>query len=354
MCTRKRTIPGLAFKLWVALGCVPSAASSHAAEVAGASAAQRIVIIDTHAHIIRSRAADGRTTASLAIRVKDELNVATTILLPPPFTPGHPGTYGKEEIGPVIRDHPQRFFLAAGGESLNPMIHAVAPKDVTPAHIARFQQEAARIVESGAVGFGELTAEHLSSGRRNHPYESAPPDHPLFLALADIAARHAMPIDLHMEAVPKDMETPERMRRGDNPSRLRENISGLERLLAHNRSARIVWAHAGWDNTGERTPILMRSLLERHPNLYMSIKLDPQAPRRTTPFIGENTLRPPWVALLRAFRDRFMIGSDQFFEEGGARISLSRVLVDALPPDVAPLVASENARRVYRLDAKPK
>ena len=99
-------------------------------------------------------------------------------------------------------------------------------------------------------------------------FESTPPDHPLFLVLADIAADNDMPIDLHMEAVPQDMPTPPRFAlRGPNPSNLKENISALERLLDHNPRPRIIWAHAGWDNTGERTVRLMRSLLAKHPNL---------------------------------------------------------------------------------------
>ena len=49
-----------------------------------------------------------------------------------------------------------------------------------------------------------------------------------------------------------------------------------------------------------------------------------------------------------------MIGSDQFFDEGRERLDLARSLVNSLPPDVARLVASENAKRIYRLDAKPK
>ena len=53
----------------------------------------------------------------------------------------------------------------------------------------------------GAAGFGEMAAEHFSGGT---PYQFAPPDHPLFLLLADIAARHDVPIDQHMNAVPRD------------------------------------------------------------------------------------------------------------------------------------------------------
>jgi len=71
--------------------------------------------------------------------------------------------------------------------------------------------------------------------------------------LTDIAAQTGMPIDLHMEAVPRDGPMPELILGGPNPRQLRENISGRKRLLEHNSKANIVWVHAGWNLTGERT-----------------------------------------------------------------------------------------------------
>jgi predicted TIM-barrel fold metal-dependent hydrolase len=314
-----------------------------------------IAIIDTHAHLIRGyRRRDPLPTGAQALRAMDGHRVEMAILLPPPFAPSHPGIYGLRELERVARANPGRFGFAAGGESLNPMIQRIAPDKVTPDLIREFQQEAEVIVKAGAAGFGEIAAEHFSSGMGNHPYESARPDHPLLLALADIAAQYAMPIDLHMEAVPHDMPFSRPSSGGRNPETLRENISGLEHLLVHNRKARIVWAHAGWDLTGERTVPLMRSLLEKHPNLYMSVKLDESGSRPTAPFGPDDGLKPGWITMLRDFPDRFMIGSDQFFDEGAERISRARKFVDALPPDVARVVASENARRIYRLETKTR
>jgi len=82
------------------------------------------------------------------------------------------------------------------------------------------------------------------------------------------------------------------------------------------------------------------------------VKLDPRGPQATSPLTPDGTLRPGWLILLRAFPDRFMIGSDQFFDEGTERLALARRLVDALPTDMARLVASENARRIFRVDHK--
>jgi hypothetical protein len=190
-------------------GCLLRWSSPLAADSTDVKTGAAPVIIDTHAHIVRSpRRANPAATVGQALRAMDEHRVEMTILLPPPFPPGHRGAYGRHDLEPIARDHPRRFAFVAGGESLNPMIHRVAPEKVTPGAIRELQREAQVIVKAEAVGFGELTLEHFSSGRGGHPYESTRPDHPLLLALADVAAHHAMPIDLHMEAVPRDMATP--------------------------------------------------------------------------------------------------------------------------------------------------
>src|SRR5258706_3029578 len=336
-------------------GLILSLSSSlFAAEVKQAKSDGAVAIIDTHAHLIRGYRRRDPLPTGAALRAMDGHRVEMAILLPPPFPPDHPGIYGLREIGAVAGASPGRFGFAAGGEWLNPMIQRIAPEKVTPDSIREFQQEAEVLAKAGAAGFGEIAAEHFSSGRGNHPYESARPDHPLLLALADIAARYGMPIDLHMEAVPRDMPFSRRPSGGRNPETLRENISGLERLLTHNRKARIVWAHAGWDLTGERTVPLMRSLLEKHPNLAMSVKLDESGSRPTSPFGSDDGLKPGWLMMLRDFPDRFVIGSDQFFDEDTERLALARKFVDALPPEVARVVASENARRIYRLETKAR
>lgn len=314
-----------------------------------------IPIIDTHAHPFRSARRAYPATAAEIVKVMDDFAVETTILLPPPFPSGHPATYGRRELASIVRAYPGRLAFVAGGESLNALLHDVAPDNVTPRIAKAFRDEAEAIAKAGAAGYGEFATEHFSFGVGNHPYESARPDHPLLLLLADIAAENNMPIDIHMEAVTQDMPMPPRFSGlGPNPRNLKENISAFERLLAHNRKAHIVWAHAGWDNTGERTVPLMHRLLSDHPNLYMSIKLDDRAPKLTSPFDMENHLKPGWLALLSEFPDRFLIGSDQFYDSGPEHVALVRQFVDALPPDIARQVANENARRIYRLETQAK
>jgi hypothetical protein len=93
----------------------------------------------------------------------------------------------------------------------------------------------------------------------------------------------------------------------------------------------------------------MRSLLAKHANLFMSIKLDSAGPQRTSPFAPDGGLKPGWLNLLNEFADRFVIGSDQFYEKGDARVSAARRFVNALPNEVATAVARDNSRRIYPL-----
>ena len=131
---------------------------------------------------------------------------------------------------------------------------------------------------------------------------------------------------------------------------LKANIAAFERLLDHNPSARIVWLHAGWDLTGERTVPLMRGLLERHANLNMSVKLDRTGSMRTSPFSPDaSELRPGRISMLRALPSRFVMGSDEFVDQGTDRLQLARRFVDALPADVRDAVGATSPWRIYRL-----
>lgn len=329
------------------IGLLVAAPLAAGSRRAGAQTQDTIPIIDAHAHPSRSsRSIEQGLGATRQIMA--EFGVTMTILAPPPFPAAERGLYGAGELQARARSEKDRFAFTAGGESLNPMIQQTPPDKVTPDLVQRFERAAESIAQAGAAGFGEVAAEHFSNRMGRHPYESSPPDHPLFLALADICAKYAMPLELHMEAVPREMPFPPARSGPPNPANLKENISAFERLLDHNPKARIVWLHAGWDLSGERTVPLMRSLLERHTNLFMTVKSDHAGTPRNAPFLPDGTVKPAWIAMMRAFPDRFVIGSDQFYDEGPERIERARKFINGLPPDLARLVASENVRRVYR------
>lgn len=332
----------------------------------GATGRAAAVYIDAHNHLFGGSKGDGDYSGAAvsALSRMGKLGIRGMLIMAPPLSPDHPVIFDVDELLPVARSHPGRFHVLGGGGSLNVMIHRAAREGVVSREMKeRFQAKALEIVSKGAVGFGEFAVEHFSFAS-DHPYESVPADHPLFLTLADIAGEKGVPIDIHMEAVPSDMDLPARAiltRSGRNPARLRENISAFERLLAHNREARIIWAHVGWCNTGARTTGLCRRLLSRHPNLYMSIKLSPEGVAEVRPISADQkSIRPEWLELFREFPERFVIGTDQFYGPPGARrigpqkSEAIRLLVDLLPPDLARRVGIENPVRLFRLDKEPQ
>lgn len=310
-----------------------------------AQARAQALFVDAHQHPPRGRVRDPGAPR----RLLAPFGIDHAVIAPPPLLFDSPGRYSPEELKSETSGEPRLSFVA-GGETLNPVLQATPAARVTADLIKRYVGQAERIARIGASGFGELAVEHFSANRGAHPYESSPADHPLLLALADVAAQERMPLEIHMEAVPQDMPFPPiPIRGGRNPDRLHANIPAFEALLAHNRDATIVWLHAGWDFTGERTPELMSRLLVAHPNLAMSVKIDPNGPRRTAPFNEDGEIKPGWLAMLRAHPDRFFAGSDQFADDPLDRLTAARRFVDALPEDLEPPIARDNARRLYHL-----
>ena len=303
--------------------------------------------VDVHTHPDPSAPARSVQAALEAMKLE---NAAQIIFMPPPFTADDPGRYDAEILLPAIKGHTDKLAVLGGGGSLNAMIQQSARSgDAGPEIQRKFKERAQELLRLGAVGFGELTAEHFQGAT---PYQSAPPDHPLFLLLADIAAEHNAPIDLHMEAVPQTMPLPVPLKSPPNPPQLRANIAAFERLLEHNPRAHIVWAHAGWDNTGYRTPGLCRRLLRAHPNLYMDVKIDPLKPGKNSPLANgaSGAIKPEWLQLFQDFPDRFVVGTDQHYPEplpGPQRWEAIVLLLNQLPADLRQKMGMENAARLY-------
>jgi predicted TIM-barrel fold metal-dependent hydrolase len=180
------------------------------------------------------------------------------------------------------------------------------------------------------------------------------------LLLSDIAARNNLAIDIHFDLVPRDMDLPPMLANPNayqpNPSRLVRNQDGLERFLAHNRQTKIVWAHVGGEPLATRTPAIVRDLLTRNPNLYMSFRIQRVRPEIPADALSpQGALKSDWVRVISDFPDRFVMGTDTFYQDspearGGDTVGLSNLqrLLMQLPPDVARKVAHDNVARIYR------
>ncbi|MEK7866146.1 MAG: amidohydrolase family protein [Planctomycetota bacterium] len=325
--------------------------------------------IDTHVHI--KPPTEGRkpgenpftASAQALIDMMDANGVETSLVMPPPRGSEEQRALPEEQIAAVLSKHKGRLLFVGGGTSLNCAIHETDPSKVTKEVRAAFERDAEGLVKAGTRAFGEMCALHFALGPE-HPFEQVPPDHPLFLLLADLAAKHDIPIDLHIEIVPEDMDTPDFLLRASdkNPKRLEANLERFEKLLSHNRKARVVWQHVGWDNTGRQTPELVRGLLERNPNLFAAIHGVGEAkltklgrPGETLLNDEKGALQPGWKKLIEEFPDRFLIGSDQFFGSDGyaermpVNYDPTWEVLKQLPADLAKKVGRGNAARVYGL-----
>ena len=309
--------------------------------------------IDTHVHLRAGGGAYGEAIDRLAAAM-DGVGMRMAVIMPPPFPDNDQrASYEASALIQALRAHPGRFAWLAGGGSLNPTIQSTRPDKVSPSLLADFTRRAEALLDEGALGFGEIGVLHLSHFQ-GHPFEEVPADHPLILALADIAAKRGKLLDLHMDLVAHAAPLPEKFSSPPNPRQLTPNLPAFERLLAHNPNAKIVLAHAGWDVTGQWDVTVSRLLLQHHPNLFMSLKLMAGQTPQHMP-IGPAGIKPDWQALIAEFPDRFVIGTDSFFAADGAPLrpvfvpGPTEAFLSRLPPPLADAVAHGNAERLYGL-----
>lgn len=329
--------------------------------------------IDTHAHMEfggKYRISNTDAAAQALIAEMDRLKIDMTLLMPLPAGawPEVRRQFDFESILPVMQRYPDRVRILAGPGILGPLYIAGASGAPSAEALQAFRAKAEQIASLPFIsGFGEMPVVHLAlpTMGENHPYEAVAPDHPMLLALSDVAAAHKLPIDVHVDLVTEDRSLPPYLNQPSawdpNPPLLMRNLDGLERLLRHNRNTKIVWAHVGGEPLFSRTVEVCRDLLKRHPNLYMSFRVQSPAPAaarfEAAALTPSGRLKPAWAALIKEFPDRFLVGSDTFYTDqekarGGneaGRLNLHRLLTQ-LPPEVARKVARENVYRIYRMD----
>ena len=316
------------------------ASASPAASISG--------YIDNHAH------PDGEDlpgSVEAAVQAMPKENAVQIVFMPPPFLGDARGKFDAEEILGAAKKYSGRTLAYGGGGSLNAMIQDAMASGMYDEEA--FKRRAEQLVKLGVAGFGEISLEHFSPPNVSD-YQYAPADHPLMLVLADIAARAGIPIDVHMEAVPAPMPLPTGLRVPPHPPELHENIPALERLLSHNPRAKVIWAHLGADYTGRRTPELCRQLLERHPNLYMEIKIEPPRPGLNSPWSdeGNGSIKPEWLKLFLDFPGQILVGTDQHYGPmenlfaGRPRWAAVVALLNQLPAEIRSRIALDTARRL--------
>lgn len=336
--------------------------------------------VDTHMHVVpvtpgfaggsaksassRSGGSDGYELATTnLLSLMDRYGVAQTILV---SVPGKKGQEAADEtsLQTLAANHNGRLYWMGGGATLAADLQNADAADTSARATSDFENRARAILDRGAIGFGEMISVHLCMSP-SHSYQYARPDSPLFLALADVAAHYDVPIDIHMEALPTETPTPTNLLGAcdKNPPVLPASIPAFERLLSHNPNTRIIWQHAGWDNTGHRTPGLTRELLAAHPNLYIALRVEKRLtqvgtdttpmPNRIVTSSGEIDLA--WLEVINAYPDRFVVGADDFItpdgQVSGPSVSYSETwsAIEKLPVELRAKVGRDNALRIYSL-----
>ena len=349
-------------------------AGSITAAIAGSTArAAAPRWIDVHLHTVGGAKRQFDEAAERAVAEMDARGIRKAVVFPPPFPRAGGPAFDYTDYLPALKSYPGRFGFLAGGGTLNPIIQEHgAPASVTATIRQDFVDLATRMLDAGAVGFGEVAVLHFSLVP-SHSFEEVPVDHPLLYALVEVASTRQAVIDLHMDPVLVDAtRTPQNLKVPPNPPTLKANIPGFEKLLAHERRARIVWAHGGSDFTGNMTPALIGRLMDTHPNLYMSLRPVPAGASAANPFnlrfynlmVSPKGIDPAWLALLKRHPDRFVMGADAFIlsssvaAEGplatlgkgnDGRFTAANRLMSLLPADLAQKIGIDNAVRLYKL-----
>lgn len=286
--------------------------------------------IDVHTHIIPA----GMSIEEI-IQNMDKEGIDTMVIMETP-TAIYKGTpqadYG---IPGAAQNYPSRFIVLYGGEAIDLLDSVVNRGSYTPAEEKKYIALIEDAMKTGKYrGFGEIALRHVSSDDKGANV-TVPGNHPWMFIMSDIAAKYNVPIDIHMDIV-----------EGED-----SGIAGLEKLLDHNKKTKIIWSHTAWSRTDSEssTVELIRGLMEKHPNLYSTIKIQTE-----TAFLDDaNKIKSDWLALFRDYPDRFMIGSDIKPGERPNEFKFVKAhikFLEQLPSDILKQFERENAKKVFQIE----
>ncbi len=164
--------------------------------------------------------------------------------------------------------------------------------------------------------------------------ETARANHPALDDIYDLARQRNMPVCLHNNATSRY--------KLDKPIYVHE----VRELLERHPKTVLVWAHAGLsrylDLDQPKYAAMLREMLLRHDNLHLDLSWIMFENYVLTP--DNKSVRPEWLALVREFHDRIMIGTDNIGHFGTYQQNVFKyyTLLDALKPEIAQKVAMDN------------
>jgi hypothetical protein len=144
--------------------------------------------------------------------------------------------------------------------------------------------------------------------------------------------------EFHLYGADADLPVPRRMVQLAKQYRIllhaHSDADAVERLFRQDPEARILWAHAGFEQ-----PERVREMLRKHKNLWCDLAF------RTDHGAGGKP-PPEWREAFLEFPDRFMVGTDTYVAERWHYVpehaAWSRAWLATLPADVAERIAYRN------------
>jgi Tat protein secretion system quality control protein TatD with DNase activity len=298
-------------------------------------------VIDAHAHI------GGSFNIGQIINDMDKTGVKKQIVMARGYPGGDSDLPGNDQLALNLAEtYPGRFNPLIGMQL--PMLTGAHKWNTPDADVESLIRLTERKLASGKFfGIGEFIVRHWAylPAWAHSPGEHAEQDNPIYSELmrrfSVLAAKHDVPIVLHMEGYPALVED-------------------FSRLLKQNPSTRYVWAH----NCGRSKAVVIRAMLSRHQNLFcdlggMTSEVKgygtgwPRKEEFTAMIEQSGVLFPEMRSLYEEFPDRFMVGMDvahapawRIYE---GRIRRTREVLGQLSPETRAKMAEQNAIRIFKL-----
>lgn len=121
---------------------------------------------------------------------------------------------------------------------------------------------------------------------------------------------------------------------------LHGDADAVRRVFAQDPDATVLWAHSGFVD-----PDQIRPMLARYKRLWSDLAFRSQ-------HASDGKVEPEWLALFKAFPDRFMVGTDTFAPERWYFVrehaAWNRAWLKSLPDDLADRIAYKNAEALAK------
>jgi len=280
----------------------------------------------------------------LVFRQLEDAGVTASIIMPR-FYRGPNG--GKTRMGDVpasdanveelAREYPQKFFPLFGLQR-NELCDA-SEWDAGESIVNELEKK----LESGIYyGAGELIVRHFAYTKGRCAELDLPIDSNFVQAILDVLKRYDLPLVIHMEADP-------------------HQVQSFRNILKKNATSKIVWAH----NCGRMQPQMIEAFLDDFPNLFCDLsnmnhngyygKGKPRMEPYTYLPFEKRYIDKYQVLLMKKHPDRFLLGSDCCHARGLKKWAITRninALVDAMSvmtPEEQNKIFRQNAIRVFNL-----